>query len=423
MNSIFDKDTWQEIFGSIGQNKIRTVITIIGVLWGIFLYIVLSGIAKGVDNGFEKQFERISSNSLFIWAQYTSIPYAGFKTDRDIDLKLSDVEALKNNIPEIQYIAPRIQKGNFGSSGASVVNGQRSGTFNIYGDYPVLTKISLRDIYDGGRFINELDIKESRKVCVIGERTQKELFKDNINPIGKYISVNNIYFKVIGIHKHIDEGGGSFADDGDIHVPFSTFKRIYNTGDIVGFLLIAGFDDIDIVEVEEKVRAQLKEIHKIHPDDKQAIGGFNLGALFNRIQRFANGMSFLSLVIGIATILAGVIGIGNILLISVKERTKEIGIRRAIGASPNHIRKQIILESVFLTIIAGIIGIILGAFILYVINIATQNLEDVPFTNATVPINFILGALLLMIGLGTLIGFIPAEKAISIKPIEALREE
>ena len=177
------------------------------------------------------------------------------------------------------------------------------------------------------------------------------------------------------------------------------------------------------VEVEEKVRAQLKEIHKIHPDDKQAIGGFNLGALFNRIQRFANGMSFLSLVIGIATILAGVIGIGNILLISVKERTKEIGIRRAIGASPNHIRKQIILESVFLTIIAGIIGIILGAFILYVINIATQNLEDVPFTNATVPINFILGALLLMIGLGTLIGFIPAEKAISIKPIEALREE
>ena len=423
MNSIFDKDTWQEIFGSIGQNKIRTVITIIGVLWGIFLYVVLSGVAKGVDNGFEKQFERISSNSLFIWAQYTSIPYAGFKTDRDIDLKLSDVEALKNNIPEIQYIAPRIQKGNFGSSGANVVNEQRSGTFNIYGDYPVLTTVTSKDIYDGGRFINELDIEESRKVCVIGERTQKELFKDNINPVGKYISINNIYFKVIGIHKHVDEGGGSFADDGDIHVPFSTFKRIYNTGDIVGFLLIAGFDDVDILEVEEKVRAQLKEIHKIHPDDKQAIGGFNLGALFNRIQSFANGMSFLSLVIGIATILAGVIGIGNILLISVKERTKEIGIRRAIGASPNHIRKQIILESVFLTIIAGIIGIILGAFILYVINMATQNLEDIPFTNATVPINFILGALLLMIGLGTLIGFIPAEKAISIKPIEALREE
>ena len=249
------------------------------------------------------------------------------------------------------------------------------------------------------------------------------MFKDEINPIGKYISLNSIFFKVIGIHKYVDEGGGSFADDGDIHVPFSTFKRIYNTGDAVGFLLIAGFDDVDIVNVEEKVRAKLKEIHKIHPDDMQAVGGFNLGALFTRIKNFANGMSFISLIIGIATILAGVIGIGNILLISVKERTKEIGIRRALGATPNDIRRQIVLESVFLTLIAGIIGIILGAFILSIINLATQNLEDVPFTNATVPIRFILGALLMMTGFGTLIGFIPAEKAISIKPIEALREE
>ena len=149
MNSIFDRDTWQEIFGSIGQNKMRTIITIIGVLWGIFLYIVLSGTAKGVDNGFEKQFERISSNMLFVWAEYTSIPYAGFKTDRSISLKLSDVKTLKNNIPEIQYIAPRIQKGNFGSSGANVSNGKRSGTFNIYGDYPVLTIVTQKDIYDG----------------------------------------------------------------------------------------------------------------------------------------------------------------------------------------------------------------------------------------------------------------------------------
>ena len=258
---------------------------------------------------------------------------------------------------------------------------------------------------------------------MIGERTKKELFSDDINPIGKYININNIYFKVIGIHKFVDEGGGSFADDGDIHVPFSTFKRLYNTGDIVGFLLIAGFDDVDILKVERKVKNLLKKIHNVHPDDERAIGAFNLGALFTRIKNFANGMSFISLVIGVATIIAGVIGIGNILLISVKERTKEIGIRRAIGASPNHIRKQIILESVFLTVVAGVIGIILGAFVLYVINIATQNLEDIPFTNATVPLNYIFAALLMMIGLGTLIGFVPAEKAISIRPIDALRDE
>ena len=421
--TIFDKDTWQEIFGSIGQNKLRTVITIIGVLWGIFLYILLSGIAKGVDNGFEQRFERISSNSLFVWTQNTSIPYSGFKIDRKWNIKLNDVETLKMEIPEIKNIAPRIQKGNWGSQGASVTNGQRSGTYNIYGDYPILKVVSQKDIYDGGRFINHLDIKEERKVCVIGERTKKELFSDDFNPIGKYININNIYFKVIGIHKFVDEGGGSFANDGDIHVPFSTFKRLYNTGDIVGFLLIAGFDDVDILKVERQVKNLLKKIHSVHPDDERAIGAFNLGALFTRIKNFANGMSFISLVIGVATIIAGVIGIGNILLISVKERTKEIGIRRAIGASPNHIRKQIILESVFLTVVAGIIGIILAAFILYVINIATQNLEDIPFTNATVPLNYIFAALLMMIGLGTLIGFVPAEKAISIRPIDALRDE
>ena len=421
--TIFDKDTWQEIFGSIGQNKLRTVITIIGVLWGIFLYILLSGIAKGVDNGFEQRFERISSNSLFVWTQNTSIPYLGFKIDRKWNIKLNDVETLKKEIPEIKNIAPRIQKGNWGSQGASVTNGQRNGTYNIYGDYPILKVVSQKDIYDGGRFINHLDIKEERKVCVIGERTKKELFSDDINPIGKYININNIYFKVIGIHKFVDEGGGSFADDGDIHVPFSTFKRLYNTGDIVGFLLIAGFDDVDILKVERQVKNLLKKIHNVHPDDERAIGAFNLGALFTRIKNFANGMSFISLVIGVATIIAGVIGIGNILLISVKERTKEIGIRRAIGASPNHIRKQIILESVFLTVVAGIIGIILGAFVLYVINIATQNLEDIPFTNATVPLNYIFAALLMMIGLGTLIGFVPAEKAINIRPIDALRDE
>ncbi len=421
--TIFDKDTWQEIFGSIGQNKLRTVITIIGVLWGIFLYILLSGIAKGVDNGFEQRFERISSNSLFVWTQNTSIPYLGFKIDRRWNIKLNDVETLKMEIPEIKNIAPRIQKGNWGSQGASVTNGQRNGTYNIYGDYPILKVVSQKDIYDGGRFINHLDIKEERKVCVIGERTKKELFSDDINPIGKYININNIYFKVIGIHKFVDEGGGSFADDGDIHVPFSTFKRLYNTGDIVGFLLIAGFDDVDILKVERQVKNLLKKIHNVHPDDERAIGAFNLGALFTRIKNFANGMSFISLVIGVATIIAGVIGIGNILLISVKERTKEIGIRRAIGASPNHIRKQIILESVFLTVVAGIIGIILGAFVLYVVNIATQNLEDIPFTNATVPLYYIFAALLMMIGLGTLIGFVPAEKAISIRPIDALRDE
>ena len=422
MKILFDKDTWQEIFSSINQNQIRTMITIIGVLWGIFLYIVLSGAAKGVENGFERNFERISSNSLFVWGGNTTIPYEGFKSDRAIRLTLDDVETLKNKIEEIKYIAPRIQRGNFGSQGANIKRNKNSGIYNIYGDYPIFITVATKTVYDGGRFISEMDIKNSRKVCVIGERTKKELFEEKEDPIGKFISINNVYFKVIGIHKYVEEGG-NFNTDGDIHIPFSTFRKLYNTGDNVGFLLIAGFDDVDIIQVEKKVKTVLKEVHYISPDDNQALGGFNLGALFNRIKGFAEGMSFISLIIGLATMLAGVIGIGNILLISVKERTKEIGIRRAIGASPNDIRKQIILESVFLTIIAGIIGIILGAVVLTGINTVTENMEGIPFTNATVPISFILGALTIMTILGILIGFIPAERAISIKPIDALRDE
>ncbi len=421
MKTLFDKDTWQEIFSSIEQNKIRTIITVIGVLWGIFLYIVLSGAAKGIDNGFERQFERISSNSLFIWGEYTSVPYKGFKTDKRVRLRLSNVEALKNRVPEIQHIAPRISRGVFGGDKARIVNGQKKGSYNIYGDYPVYTKIATKTIYDKGRFINELDIKHKRKVCVIGERTQEELFEKGESPIGKFISINNIYFKVIGVHKFVP--GGGFDNDGDIYIPFTTFQKIYNTGEYLGFLLVAAYANADIVKVEENIRTILKELHHISPEDKRAIGGFNLGEIFKQITKFASGMTFLSMIIGLATILGGIIGIGNILLISVKERTKEIGIRRAIGATPKEIRIQIILESVFLTIISGIIGIILGALVLSGINIATKDMTDYPFTNPTVPIPYILGALLLMVILGTLIGLIPAHRAISIKPIDALREE
>ena len=421
MKTLFDKDTWQEIFSSIEQNKVRTIITVIGVLWGIFLYIVLSGAAKGIDNGFERQFERISSNSLFVWGQSTSVPYDGFKTGRWINFKLSDVTALKNRIPEIQHIAPRNSSGVFGGSKAQLVNGQKKGSYNIYGDFPIYTTIATKTIFDGGRFINESDIIAKRKVCVIGERTQQELFKEGESPIGKFVRINGIHFRIIGVTKFVDGGGP--GNDGDIYIPFTTYQRLYNTGEYVDFLLVAAYPTADIVQVETDIRAILKELHHVSPEDKRALGGFNIGKMFKQITQFASGMTFLSMVIGLATIIGGIIGIGNILLISVKERTKEIGVRRAIGATPKEIRTQIMLESVFLTVIAGIIGIILGALVLSRINMATKDMTDYPFTNPTVPITYILGALFLMVVLGTLIGLIPAHRAVSIKPIDALREE
>lgn len=418
---IFDYDTWQEIFSSIAKNKTRTVVTIIGVLWGIFIYITLSGSAKGLDNGFDREFQDMAMNSMFVWPQSTSIPYAGFKIGRSPRLTIQNVKTLKQQVPEIQYIAPRNARGVRSGPPASVVYGDISRTYNIYGDYPEYTEISTKKIYKGGRFINNSDITNKRKVCVIGERTKKELFEEDDNPVGKFIRIDNVYFQVVGVHKY--NPGGGFETDGDIFIPFETFRNLYNTGDKVNWFVIAAYDNADVIAVEKKVKKALKRIHNVSPDDERAFGSFNLGELFNRIKGFADGMTFLSLVVGMATIIAGVIGIGNILLISVKERTKELGVRRALGATPAEVRIQIVLESIFLTLIAGVLGIILGAVALATINFFTQDLADFPYTNPTVPTLLVLGALLIMTVMGTLIGLIPAQRAVSIKPIDALREE
>ncbi|MDT7829538.1 ABC transporter permease [Pricia sp. S334] len=420
MRFLFDRNTWQEIFGSISKNKTRTVITVIGVLWGIFIYIALSGAAKGMDNGFESMFETIAKNSMFVWAQSTSMPYEGFKTGRQMQLKLGDATMIENRIPQVEFIAPRNVMGFFGSPPATIGRKNKTGSYTLYGDFPEFTKIAPKKIYDGGRFINDEDIEQARKVAVIGERTQTELFESDEDPIGGYIKVDGVFFQVIGVHKFEQSGG--FGGDGDIFIPFSTFKKLYNTGDNVGWFSIAAYDDADVVAVERNIKNLLKNIHSVHPDDDRAFGSFNLGEQFNKIVGFADGITFLSLVVGIATILAGVIGIGNILLISVKERTKELGVRRALGATPAEVRNQIILESVFLTVIAGIMGIIIGAATLSMINSFTEDI-DFPYTNPTVPIPYVLGALVIMVVLGTLIGLIPAQRAVSIKPIDALREE
>jgi len=420
MRQLFDRDTWVEIFQSIRKNKLRTFLTMIGVFIGIYIYIGLSGASKGLDNGFEKEFETIARNSMFVFSQSTSKPYAGFKTGRRIQLKLQDVDVLRQQVPEIMAIAPRNVKGFFGSSPGIIKRGIRSGSYSVFGDFPEFTQIAPKKIYKGGRFINDADIDQERKVCVIGERTQKELFEEDESPIGGYISIEDVNFQVVGVHKF--DGGGPFDNDSDIFIPFTTYKKLYNTGDNVSWFTIAAFDDADVVETEKDIKATLRRIHKVDPTDEKAIGAFNLGEIFNKIFGFSNGLTFLSLIVGIATILAGVIGIGNILLISVKERTKELGVRRALGATPSEVRNQIIIEALVLTLLAGIIGIICGAFTLWGIGAAFGD-GDIPYTNPTVPIPYVLMSLFLMVVLGILIGLIPAQRAVSIRPIDALREE
>ena len=421
LKKIFDADTWDEIFESISKNRTRTIITTIGVFWGIFIYIALAGSATGLENGFDDAFSGLSKNSMGIWVQSTSIPYKGFEEGRRFPFRLSDVDYLKDRVPEIEYISPGLQAGAFSGSPPRVTRGIKSDNFNLFGNFPTQANISVIKIYDGDRYINDEDIKYERKVAVIGEGTQERLFDQDEDPIGQNIIINDVNFKVVGVEK-FSEGQG-FGSDSDITIPYTTFARMYNRGDRFGFMFLSGYDYVNPKNLEETVLDNLKVLKTVSPDDDRAFGTFNIGSLFESIIKFSSGMIFLSLVVGIATIFAGVIGIGNIMLIAVKERTNELGIRRALGATPGQVKVQIVLESVFLTIIAGIIGIIVGALLLFLINIGTANLEDFPFTNPTVPLAIVFGAFAIMVTLGTLIGLIPAERAVSIKPIEALREE
>ncbi|MBP8793758.1 MAG: ABC transporter permease [Lutibacter sp.] len=414
MKFILDTDTWQEIYSSIRKNKLRTGITIIGVMWGIFLLVVLLGAARGVENNFNRMFGSFATNSVFIWAQQTSMPFKGFQEGKGLTLKMSDLENIRNEIKGLEFVVPRHQTNGL------VVNNFKTGNFGIFGDYPELDKVQKKDLVYG-RFINDNDIKEKKKVCVIEEETYKQLFDLDVMPIGKYIKINNINYNVVGMYKENQIGGG--GPQGGVHIPFTTFQQVYNKGDSVGWLMVTGKPESDIVQIEADVKLLLKNLHKVHPEDERAFGSFNLGEAFGKFMGFLIGMQFLTWFVGIATLIAGVFAIGNILLITVKERTKEIGIRRALGAKPWEIKRQIILESVFLTSIAGALGIIFGGLVLMLIDFIVKQSEEPVLTNPTVDIPVIIIAALTLVILGTLIGMIPAQTAVSIRPIEALREE
>ena len=411
---LFDVDTWQEIYSSIRKNKTRTAITIIGVMWGIFLLVVLLGAAKGVENKFNTLFGSFATNSVFVWAQQTSIPFKGFQEGKGITLKMSDLESIKNEIPCIEFIVPRHQ------AQALVINNFKTGNFGIFGDYPEQDEVQKKDMVYG-RSINQNDIVEKKKVCVIEEEIYKQLFDKDEQPIGVYIKINNINYKIVGMYKQGQIGSG--GPQGNIHIPFTTFQQVYNRGDSVGWMMITGKPESDITQIEADVKLLLKNLHKVHPEDERAFGSFNLGKEIAKVTGFITGMQFLTWFVGIATLIAGVFAIGNILLITVKERTKEIGIRRALGAKPWEIKRQIILESVFLTSVAGALGIIFGGIVLMIIDATLGQGEEAALSNPTVDIPVILIAAATLVILGTLIGLIPAQTAVSIRPIEALREE
>lgn len=410
---LFDRDTWQEVYDSLTKNKLRSVLTMVGVWWGILLLIGLLGAARGIENSFNRLFGDFATNSIFVIGGTTSMPFKGFQEGKRVRLTLSDTKKITENVEGIEFVVPR------NSNQALVVRNFLSGTFSISGDFPLLDKVQKKKLLNG-RFINQTDIDDKRKVTVISEDIYKQLFEKDEKAIGELVKINNINFTVIGV---FDVGNMNMGPSDDMHIPFSTFQQIYNQGENIGFLMITGKPESDIVQIEKDVQLLIKNVHNIHPEDNRALRGFNLGKEFAKITGFLSGMQFLTWFVGLATLIAGVFAIGNILLITVKERTKEIGVRRALGATPFEIKRQIVVEAVFITLVAGLFGIISGGWILILLDSAFGQGADATLVNASVSIGIVFVALLILVTLGTLIGLIPAFKATSVKPIEALREE
>ena len=410
---LFERDTWQEVYDSLSKNKLRSALTMVGVWWGILLLIGLLGSAKGLENSFNRLFGDFATNSVFVWAQSTSKPFKGFQEGRQVQLKISDAKKIEENVEGIEFVVPRNQ------SSALVVRNFLSGNFGVNGDYPLLDQVQKKKMIRG-RFINQTDIDENRKVVVISEEIYKQIFEKDEEMIGEYILLNGMNFKVIGM---FETGNANMGPSSDIHIPFTTFQQIYNMGENIGWMMITGKPEYDISQIEADSKLILRNLNRVHPDDTRAFGSFNLGKEFAKITGFLTGMQFLTWFVGIATLIAGVFAIGNILLITVKERTKEIGVRRALGATPYEIKRQIVVEAVSITLVAGLLGIISGGWILIALDSAFGQGAEAVIVNASVSIAVVFIALIILVVLGTLIGLIPAFKATSIKPIEALREE
>lgn len=421
---MFDREKWNEILEALTANTFRTLLTAFGVFWGIFILVILLAASNGLENGVKKGFEGIATNTMFMWTQTTSKAYKGLPKTRRYDFKNSDVDALKQKFPDLLYVSPRNQLGDFNGI-SNVVRGTKTGAYTIYGDYPELIKQEQMDIVKG-RFVNQQDIVLKRKVAVIGQGVISELYKSAEEVMGSYIKINGVNFMVIGVYKSIGQNNGNAEQaQKNIFIPFTTFQQAFNFGDSVGWMAITANDDASITALKPGILAFMRERHFIHPDDERAVGNFDLFAEFQKVQDLFMVLKFIAYFVGTLVLLSGIIGISNIMLIVVKERTNEIGIRRALGATPGAIRSQILLEAIFLTIIAGMFGIAVATGLLAILNmiLSTMPTEGMMFINPSVDLVVVFIALLILVGSGLLAGFIPAQTAINVKPVDALRAE
>ncbi len=415
---MFDIDKWSEILTTIRKHKMRTALTAFGVFWGIFMLIVLLGSGKGFENGVVNGFD-IARNAVFVWSQRTSEPYMGLKPGRFIKFTNDDVAAIRENVPEVDVLAPRNDMG-----GGSTVRGIKTGAFQVFGDYPDFFRVKPMSMV-AGRFINEIDIKERRKIAIIGTEVQKTLFKDDENPIGEYIKIKGISFKVVGIFKTAGRGEDIRQDAQTIFLPHTSMQQAFNQGNRIYWFAFTPKAGVESKVIEDKIKKLLAQRHKVAPNDLKAFGSANVEEEFKRVQGLFLGIAGFSWLVSIGTIIAGIVGVSNIMLIIVKERTKEIGIRKALGATPFSIVSLIIQESVVITAFAGYVGLLCGIGLMETVGYLMRKYEvqmdffAPPEVNLTVAVS----AVIFLVFTGALAGLVPAAKAAAVNPVVALKDE
>ena len=418
-----DIEKWQEIFSTLRRHKLRTALTAFGVFWGIFMLTVLLGAGKGLENGVNEGFPRVT-NTVYIWQQGpTQIPWQGMPIGRNIGLKPADVDAIARNVASVGFIKGQNSVGVWGGSAPYTVRKSKNGAFSIQGGFAGIENFNALRVV-AGRPFNELDEKERRKVAMIGKRVRDQLFAKDESPLGEDITINGISFQIIGVFESLQEGNQQQEDE-RIYLPNDTLRYAFNQIGRIGSFAFVPKPGVHASVAEADVKAYLAQINKVSPDDKGVFGSFNLQNEYDKVQGLFTGISVFSWLVAIGTIFAGAVGVGNIMLIVVKERTREIGLRKALGATPISIVAMIMQESLFITVIAGYSGLVVGALL---IGSIAQMLEasggkagffgtpEVEFQTAII-------ALLVLVASGLLASLMPAAKAAAVNPIVALQDE
>lgn len=412
----FDIDRLREILDVLSRNKSRTFLTGFGVFWGVFMLVGLVGGGDGLKGLLSNNLAGFATNSAIVWAQPTTKPYHGFRKGRQWNLTYKDVKRLRAQVPELDVITPTITRW-----GSNATHDDRSSSGIVKGVLPDMQRVSEpKMLY--GRYINQMDIVHGRKVCVIGKQVYKNLFSKGGDPCGDVIRIDSVYFSVVGVNYADGNMNVNGNDQQAIYMPLSLVQQIYNRGESIDMICVTGRPGVTMSDITDRIRTVIALDHHVDPKDEKGVMVFNTEMMFSIVDNMFTGINLLIWLVGIGTLLAGAIGVSNIMMVTVRERTVEIGIRRAIGATPRMILSQIIQESILLTSVAGMSGILFVVLVL-------QELEMANTTDGVVSAHFqisfwtAIGAVVLLSVLGVLAGLAPAIRAMKVKPVDAMRDE